>query len=101
MNLGLHPPVAGGQGALRVALDGAPVSGAESGEDVEGGVVTIDRPRMYRLVRGADVERHTVTLETESDGFAAFAFTFTSCVAPPPDAPPAAAHAPEPASPSG
>ena len=93
VNLVLHPPMAGGQGALRVAVDGAPVSGAHAGEDVIDGVVTIERPRMYRLVRGADVERRTLTLETESDGLAAFAFTFTSCVAPPPaaEAPGAAA----------
>ena len=51
VNLVLHPPIAGGQGALRVALDGAPLSGealsgAQAGEDVEGGVVTIERPRL-------------------------------------------------------
>ena len=92
VNLVLHPPMAGGQGVLRVAFDGAPVSGEHAGEDVVDGVVTIERPRMYRLARGADVERHTLMLETESDGLAAFAFTFTSCVAPVPvaEGPPAA-----------
>ena len=86
VNLVLHPPAAGGEGSLRVLLDGEPVSGEQAGEDVADGAVSVERPRMYGLVRGADVDRHTLTLETESDGLAAFAFTFTSCVAPPPEA---------------
>ena len=84
VNLVLHPPIMGGVGEARVLLDGEPASGDAAGEDVEGGALRIDKPRMYRLVRGIDVERHTLTVETESDGLAAFAFTFTSCVAPPP-----------------
>ncbi len=46
----------------------------------------IDVPRMYSLVKDTDVQRHDLVLETESDGLAAFAFTFTSCVMPPPEA---------------
>lgn len=84
LNLVAHPPVSGGAGVLRVLLDGQPLAGAAAGEDVADGVVTIDRPRMYRLVAGADVERHELTLETDSDGLTSFAFTFLSCVAPPP-----------------
>ena len=84
VNVVLHPPIMGGSGEARVLLDGEPVAGAAAGEDVEGGAINVDKPRMYRLVKGVDVERHTVTVETESDGLAAFAFTFTSCVAPPP-----------------
>ncbi len=34
---------------------------------------------MYSLVKDVDVARHDLVLETESDGLAAFAFTFTSC----------------------
>jgi thiol-disulfide isomerase/thioredoxin len=95
VNLVLHPPVAGGLGVVRVILDGAPVEGEAAGEDVAGGGVNVEKPRMYRLVRGVDVERHTLTLETESDGLAAFAFTFTSCLAPPPEMPPGAPPAAE------
>jgi hypothetical protein len=40
---------------------------------------------MYNLVADGDVDRHSLTLETDSDGLAAFAFTFTSCVTPPPE----------------
>ena len=68
----------GGNGEARVLLDGEPVSGDAAGEDVEGGAINVDKPRMYRLVKGVDVERHTLTVETQSDGLAAFAFTFTS-----------------------
>lgn len=82
VNAVLHPPVAGGAGEARVLLDGAPVAGDAAGEDVEDGAVRVERPRMYRLARAADVGRRTLTLETQSDGLAAFAFTFTSCVAP-------------------
>ena len=78
----LHPPVAGGAGEARVLLDGAPLAGEAAGEDVEDGALRVERPRLYSLVRGADVERRTLTLETQSDGLAAFAFAFTSCVAP-------------------
>lgn len=66
-------------------LDGAPIEGGAAGEDVEDGALRVERPRLYRLVRGAGVERHTLTLETHSDGLAAFAFAFTSCVAPEPE----------------
>ena len=85
VNLVLHPPLAGGPGQLRVALDGAPLLRGGAGQDVDGGVVTVERPRMYRLVQADDVERHELVLETDSDGLAAFAFTFTSCVAPAPE----------------
>jgi len=82
VNVVLHPPVTGGPGRLRVLLDGAPVNAAQAGEDVRDGVATIDTPRMYQLVRDTEVDRHELVLETESDGMAAYAFTFTSCVAP-------------------
>ena len=86
VNLVLHPPLAGGEGVVRVSLDGEPVAGDVAGEDVTDGVLKVDTPRLYSLVRGQDAERHQLTLETQSDGVAAFAFTFTSCVAPPPQA---------------
>ncbi len=86
VNLVMHPPLTGDAAAVRVLLDGDPISDDAAGEDVVDGVVTVDAPRMYRLVQGADADRHELTLETEADGVAAFAFTFTSCVLPPPEA---------------
>lgn len=82
INLVLHPPVTGDPGKLRVLLDGESVTAQDSGADVIESEVTVDEPRMYHLLHGTDVERHSLTLETESDGLAAFTFTFTSCVAP-------------------
>jgi thiol-disulfide isomerase/thioredoxin len=82
LNLVLHPPLTGETAKLRVLLDGAPIE-ATAGTDVQDGVVSVDVPRMYNLVADGDVERHSLTLETDADGLAAFAFTFTSCVAPP------------------
>ena len=82
VNLVLHPPITGDPAAMRVLLDGAPVNDEAAGEDVVDGMVTVDQPRMYRLVSGGDADRHQLTLETESDGLAAFAFTFTSCPLP-------------------
>lgn len=84
LNLVLHPPLTGETAKLRVLLDGAPIE-ATAGTDVQNGVVSVDVPRMYNLVTDGDVERHSLTLETDADGLAAFAFTFTSCVAPPPE----------------
>ncbi|MPZ99671.1 MAG: redoxin domain-containing protein [Dehalococcoidia bacterium] len=83
VNLVMHPPLTGGPAQVRVLLDGAE-PGELAGEDVRGGAVTVDVPRMYALVRSDEVERRSLTLETSSDGVSAFAFTFTSCVAPPP-----------------
>ena len=84
LNLVMHPPITGEAATLRVFLDGDSIS-ATAGEDVNDGVVTVDVPRMYNLVADGDVDRHSLTLETDSDGLAAFAFTFTSCVTPPPE----------------
>ena len=86
VNLVMHPPLTGDAGKVWVLLDGERISAELAGEDVVDGVVSVDTPRMYRLVQGADADRHELTLETEADGLAAFAFTFTSCVMSPPEA---------------
>jgi thiol-disulfide isomerase/thioredoxin len=57
--------------------------GRDCGRGRAGRVVSIDSPRMFSLIRNDEVEQHTLTLSSVSDGLAAFAFTFTSCVAPP------------------
>ena len=84
LNLVMHPPITGESAELRVLLDGMPI-GATAGTDVNNGMVTVDVPRMYNLVADGEVEHHSLTLETEADGLATFAFTFTSCVTPPPE----------------
>ena len=73
----MYPPITRGPGVARILLDGAlpgPLAGADVRSD---GRVSVDKPRMYELIRGPDVDRRSFTLGTNSDGLAAFAFTFT------------------------
>ena len=86
VNLVIHPPTYGGAATISVLQDGAPIPAEDAGTDVVAGaatsIVTIDAPRMYRLVSNRDIDRHELTLATTSDGVAMYAFTFTSCVVP-------------------
>ena len=66
VNLIMHPPTSGETGLLRVLLDGEPVSGEAAGADVVDGVVKVDRPQMYRLVRGVDAAAHELVLEIQA-----------------------------------
>jgi thiol-disulfide isomerase/thioredoxin len=65
----------GGPKPLRVLLDGHPIPDRLAGDDVRGGVATIDRQRLYSLVDLPDVQRHTLTLEF-APGISGYAFTF-------------------------
>jgi thiol-disulfide isomerase/thioredoxin len=82
VNLVIHPPTFGGAAIFNVLQDGRPIATEDAGADVVAGVLTIDAPRMYRLVANREIDRHELTLATTSDGVALYAFTFTSCVVP-------------------
>lgn len=85
VNLVIHPPTYGGAATISVLQDGRPLAAEDAGADVAAGsasVVTVDAPRMYRLVANREIDRHELTLVTTSDGTALYAFTFTSCVVP-------------------
>ena len=86
VNLVIHPPTYGGSATISVLQDGKPLAAEDAGPDVVAGgatsIVTVDQPRMYRLVSNRDIDRHELTLVTTSDGIAMYAFTFTSCVMP-------------------
>ncbi len=71
----LAPPP-GSIGTVRVLLDGATVTG-DAGADVVDGTVTVDSDRLYELIdlHGRDGE-HTLRLEFDTPGTAAYAFTF-------------------------
>ena len=58
-----------------MSLDGKPISAADSGEDVDGGVVTVGDQRLYSLVDLPKAGVHTLTLEFER-GVTGYAFTF-------------------------
>jgi cytochrome c biogenesis protein CcdA/thiol-disulfide isomerase/thioredoxin len=60
---------------MRVLLDGRPISPGDAGSDVQGGVVTVDRQRLYELVDLPRVGHHVLRLEPET-GVMGYAFTF-------------------------
>lgn len=85
VNLVAHPPAYGGEATVNVLQDGAPLAPDDAGDDVQAGaasVMRVDVPKMYSVVRNREIGRHELTLETQSDGVAFFAFTFTSCEVP-------------------
>jgi thiol-disulfide isomerase/thioredoxin len=86
VNLVIHPPTYGGAATLAVAQDGKPLAAEDAAADTSAGgstsIVTVDTPRLYRIVSNRDIDRHELTLTTKSDGVAMYAFTFTSCVMP-------------------
>jgi thiol-disulfide isomerase/thioredoxin len=86
VNLVIHPPTYGGAATISILQDGKPLPAEDAGADVVAGgatsLVTVDAPRMYRLVSNREIDRHELTLATTSDGVALYAFTFTSCVVP-------------------
>ena len=67
--------------AFRVTLDGEPVpqdaAGADLAYDANGeSVVSVDSPRMYQLIRRAEVASNRLTLSPKDDRFSLFALTF-------------------------
>jgi len=86
VNIVVHPPTYGGSASIELLQDGQPLAADDAGDDVkvDGGraLVSIDVPRMYRLVENRDIDRHELTLTTSSDGVALYAFTFGSCLVP-------------------
>jgi hypothetical protein len=60
---------------VTVELDGKPIAPNRSGADVHGGIVRVDRQRLYHLVSAPGVEHHALTLRFSS-GVSGYAFTF-------------------------
>jgi len=70
--------VTGSPGAPRplgVSLDGKPISAANSGQDVKGGVASISGQRLYRLVDLPRAQSHVLTLSF-APGITGYSFTF-------------------------
>jgi thiol-disulfide isomerase/thioredoxin len=86
VNLVIHPPAYGGAGTISIMQDGKPLAADDAGPDVTAGattsIITVDAPRMYRLVSNRDIDRHELTLRTTSDGITLYALSFTSCAIP-------------------
>ena len=60
---------------VQVLLDGRPISAADAGADVHGGVVTVRRQRLYSLVALPSDQRHQLSLRF-APGVSGYAFTF-------------------------
>ena len=60
---------------MQVLLDGKPLPRRFAGTDVHGGVATIDRQRLYRLVELPRAGRHVLSLRL-APGISGYAFTF-------------------------
>jgi thiol-disulfide isomerase/thioredoxin len=60
---------------VRVLLDGKPISAADAGADVRGGIVTVRRQRLYSLVKVSSIQEHVLTLRLDP-GVSGYAFTF-------------------------
>ncbi len=86
VNVVMHPPLAGGSATLEVLQDGLPLAAEDAGADVtvaDGkATVTLDSPRMYRLVNNNEIDTCELTLATSDEGVALYAFTFVSCLVP-------------------
>ena len=70
----------------QILQDGQPLPREDAGEDVrhtESGesIVHVDLPRMYNLVRNAEIGQHLLQVVTREEGLECFAFTFVTCVA--------------------
>ena len=59
---------------VRVLLDGHPISVADSGADVHGGLVTVSGQRLYGLISLPGAQQHTFTLQIPP-GVSAYDFT--------------------------
>jgi cytochrome c biogenesis protein CcdA/thiol-disulfide isomerase/thioredoxin len=70
----LSPPKRG-VGTVVVELDGRRIQARRAGADVHGGVVRVDRQRLYHLVSAPTAEHHVLTLRL-TPGVQAYAFTF-------------------------
>ena len=69
-------PGPSGKGAMKVLLDGKPVTDARGADVGADGVARFDRAGMVRLVAGAPAKKHILTLDTSEPGLRAYVFTF-------------------------
>ena len=60
---------------IEVLQDGVPV-GTAAGEDVQGGVVTVQESRLYKLIRNASGGEHVLELRVRGGKVRLYAFTF-------------------------
>jgi thiol-disulfide isomerase/thioredoxin len=71
---------------VEILQDGRPIAVEDAGDDARftdtgEGYVTVDTPRMYNLVKNAEMGQHLLQLVSREAGLECFAFTFVSCAA--------------------
>jgi cytochrome c biogenesis protein CcdA/thiol-disulfide isomerase/thioredoxin len=71
----LGPATAGRRGLVQVQLDGKPIPADAAGDDVHGGVVTVDRQRLYNVVNLKSLGGGYLSLRVQN-GVSAYSFTF-------------------------
>jgi cytochrome c biogenesis protein CcdA/thiol-disulfide isomerase/thioredoxin len=71
----LSPPPGGRSGLVQVLLNGKPITGDAAGDDVHAGLVTVDRQRLYNVVRLPHSGNGYLTLRPQN-GLSAYSFTF-------------------------
>lgn len=73
-------PFIGKRHRVYVFLDGKPIERSVAGRDVKidktGSYVHVDRPDMYELVDTGGLEAHEIRLQSDSDEFTLYTFTF-------------------------
>ncbi|HEV2843864.1 MAG TPA: hypothetical protein VG477_03385, partial [Thermoanaerobaculia bacterium] len=86
VNLVLEP-----EGELEIRMDGGPVPAGERGADVverDGRTFAVwERGRMVRLIDSPEFRRRRLVLRFTRPGARAYAFSFATCLALPPDTP--------------
>ena len=73
---------------VRALIGDEPVSQEQAGLDIEwdaegNSFITVDEPRMYRIIQLDDFEGHELKLSSNSDQFSVFAYTFGAYIEPP------------------
>lgn len=85
VNLVLCPSISLPKGRIDVTDNGAPIPvamrGADISVDAQGQTfVTVDRPRLYRIINRSSFETALLEIRSLTTGLQLFAFTFGSCL---------------------
>jgi len=77
-------PAKGGQFMVYATVDGAQVPGSMAGEDIQidqgQSFLTVNEPRMYRVIKDRAYGAHVLRLASNSDEFEIYAYTFGGCL---------------------
>ncbi len=72
-------------GTVHIEQDGVPLPAGAAGKDIRGrksSAVTVDMPRMYRIVKNKEFGNHLLRLTTNDTGLEVYAFSFTTSLIP-------------------